>query len=408
VLKNKATIGLGDRLGIATPGHIRAIKGCNVKPVLAQQSIRELNLTGRTYEDVLDDVSWAVFQEGYTRGFGADGDHLKKPEEVKMALDCGFTMITLDCSEHIDNSITFLNNEQISEKYNSICGLKRNMYEEIYKNKLFKLKNGQKISFDFDELKKIVLIYHEAISFAVGIYNKFIKDYPKALDLEISIDETLTPTSPQAHYFFSSELFRSGVKVASLAPKFCGEFQKGIDYIGNTGCFEKEFREHVKIAEEFGYKISIHSGSDKFRIFPIAGKHTEGRYHLKTAGTSWLEAVRVVALKDPGLYRQIHKYALSVLDEVKKYYYINADTTNVPDVDLLKDNDLPSLMDNTDVRQVIHITYGHILKARDSNGEYMFRNRINNLLYDYEEDYCKGLEKHIGKHLTALGCFTAE
>ena len=101
----ETTIGLGDRLGLASPGHIRAMKGKNVFPVLAQQSIRELILTGRTYEDVLYAASWAVFQEGYTSGFGADGDHLKTEEEVTMALGYGYTMITLDCSEHIDNKV---------------------------------------------------------------------------------------------------------------------------------------------------------------------------------------------------------------------------------------------------------------------------------------------------------------
>ncbi len=96
-------MGVGDRLGIAGPGHIRVFQEYDVYPVFAQQSIRELNLTQRTYKDVLDSTTFSVFREGYTKGFGADGDHLKKPEEVKMALDLGFTMITLDCSEHMHN-----------------------------------------------------------------------------------------------------------------------------------------------------------------------------------------------------------------------------------------------------------------------------------------------------------------
>ena len=73
--------------------------------MLAQQSIRELTLTERTYNNVLDAASWAVMQEGFHDGFGADGDHLKRPEDIKMALDLGYSMITLDCSEKIDGSI---------------------------------------------------------------------------------------------------------------------------------------------------------------------------------------------------------------------------------------------------------------------------------------------------------------
>ena len=101
VLRRDRTVGVGDRLGIAAPGHIRVFRRYDAVPILAQQSIRELTLTGRTFENVLDSASWGVFREGYTGSFGADGDHLKTPAEVRLALSCGCTMITLDCSEHI-------------------------------------------------------------------------------------------------------------------------------------------------------------------------------------------------------------------------------------------------------------------------------------------------------------------
>ncbi|HYH02440.1 MAG TPA: tagaturonate epimerase family protein, partial [Bacillota bacterium] len=114
------TVGLGDRLGLASPGHLRLIHKHSVFPVLAQQSIRELNLTGRTYPEVLAAAAWAVFQEGYTAGYGADGDHLKTAAEIKMALEAGFTMITLDCSEHIDNSVGALTPAEIEARYAQI------------------------------------------------------------------------------------------------------------------------------------------------------------------------------------------------------------------------------------------------------------------------------------------------
>ncbi len=81
VLRRERTVGVGDRLGIACPGHLRVFEKYDATPVLAQQSIRELNLTGRTYNDVLDCVTFAVFREDFQRGFGADGDHLKQPQE---------------------------------------------------------------------------------------------------------------------------------------------------------------------------------------------------------------------------------------------------------------------------------------------------------------------------------------
>ena len=95
----KTTFGCGDRLGRATPGHLRAVRKHRVSPVLAQQSIRELTLTGRTFQGVVDDATFLVFQSGYTGGYGADADHLKTLEHIAMALDCGMTMITLDLSE---------------------------------------------------------------------------------------------------------------------------------------------------------------------------------------------------------------------------------------------------------------------------------------------------------------------
>ena len=81
------TIGLGDRLGLATPGHVRAIANCDVYPVLAQQSIRELTLTNRTFADVIAAATFGVFQEGYRGGYGADGDRLKTKEEIRGARD---------------------------------------------------------------------------------------------------------------------------------------------------------------------------------------------------------------------------------------------------------------------------------------------------------------------------------
>ena len=101
VMEAKRSFGMGDRLGIAAPGQLLAISRFDALPVLAQQSMRELRLTGRTYEQVLDDVSFMVFREGYSGGFGADADHLKNEDEVRYGLSCGYSMLTLDCSDYI-------------------------------------------------------------------------------------------------------------------------------------------------------------------------------------------------------------------------------------------------------------------------------------------------------------------
>lgn len=396
------TIGLGDRLGIASPGHLRLVKDYPVFPVLAQQSIRELNLTDRTYKDVLNAASWAVFQEGYTKGFGADGDHLKTHEEVAMALDYGFTMITLDCSEHIDNDISNASSDEIRAEYDALPEDVRIRLEEKYLGRPIPLSSNYSIAFSLISFMQIVLIYLDAINFTIDIYDEHIKPLDRPIDFEMSIDETLTSTSPEAHYFVARELIDGGVKITSLAPRFCGEFQKGIDYIGDIPQFSEEFIAHFAISEHFDYKISVHSGSDKFSIFPIVGDITKGRYHLKTAGTNWLEAMRVVAKNAPKLYRQIHAFALKNLEEAKAYYQIGADLDNIPAIDTLSDHELPGLFDQPDSRQVIHITYGLILQERDADGKHVFRDKLYDIWHEYEDDYAKLLIAHIGRHLDTL------
>jgi hypothetical protein len=396
------TIGLGDRLGLASPGHIRVIRRTDAFPVLAQQSIRELTLTGRTYDDVLAAASWAVYQEGYELGFGADGDHLKTAAEVRMALDCGVTMITLDCSEQIRNDLAALDDEAVAEHYAALPAAERLDLEARYSGKTF-LVDGVRLVFTAAELHRIALVYGQALRHARSIYQDLIAPCERQIDFELSIDETLTPTTQCAHYLVAAELLGSGVRITSLAPRFVGEFQKGIDYIGDIADFTREFAGHSHIARHFGYKISVHSGSDKFSVFPIVGDLTGGVYHLKTAGTNWLEAVRVMARREPALYRELHAYALEHLAEARQYYHISADLARIPDLADLSDAELPGLMDRDESRQLIHITYGLLLKARTADGTNRFRSRIYQTLARYEDDYMAALEHHIGRHLSTLG-----
>lgn len=391
VLKNDRTAGVGDRLGIATPGHLRVFEKYDAYPILAQQSIRELNLTKRTFEDVLDSASFAVFRENFTRGFGADGDHLKTPEEVENAIANGYTMITLDCSEHIRNDVLDMPLEQLEKEYKPNKEL-----EEKYIGKTFDV-DGNKITFDRESFMRMSLIYNEAIDFAVSIYDKYFKGKENELDFEVSIDETATPTEPAQHFYVANELISRGVVPATIAPRFCGEFQKGIDYKGDLEQFEKEFKVHSAIAKKFGYKISVHSGSDKFSVFPIIGKHCGGRFHLKTAGTNWLEAMKIVAEHNPKLYREIHRFALeTAFAQARKYYHVTTDLDKIPSLDSIKDEDLPKLFDNNDARQLIHITYGLILTDE------RFRKALFDTWREYKEEYAKAIEKHIGKHLELI------
>ena len=228
-----ATIGLGDRLGLASPGHIETVKGKEIKPVLAQQSIRELTLTNRSMTDMLDAAAFAVFQEGYKGGYGADGDHIKEESDIKYALSLGVSMITLDCSDQIDKTIEEASDEVIAKEFDNVPEEVKQRYFDKYLNKTFEV-NGLSLSFDETSLMRNILLYDEAITYTTHVYNEYISKEDRAIDFEISIDETETVTAPISHFFVANELIERGVTVVSLAPRFCGEFQKGIDYIGDV------------------------------------------------------------------------------------------------------------------------------------------------------------------------------
>jgi len=396
----RPSFGTGDRLGIATPAHLKAFKDKNIFPILAQQSVREMARTERNWQKVLDDVIWGCFEAGYEGPFGADADHVKKIEDLKEAADCGFTMFTLDPSDFIRNDIGRLDKQELDQLYNQIPNSKE--IKKLYLGKSYKV-NGKELIFDEKSLKEITLTYSEAINHVVKCY-EFLKDYKKSnFDLEISVDETPTVTSPLAHLFVVLEFKRRGVNFQNLALHFLGDWQKGIEYIGEVKQFAKEFSLHVAIAKKIGgYKLSLHTGSDKFSVYPIFARETEGFYHIKTAGTSWLEEAKVVAMKDPALYREIHRFALENFGKDRASYNLTTDLSRIPDIDTIPDGELINLFKKNDSRQLIHITYGSILRAKDDKGKYIFKDRIYKVLFQYEEDHYRELSNHIRRHLELL------
>ena len=236
-----------------------------------------------------------------------------------------------------------------------------------------------------------------------AIFRKYIVTLDRAVDFEISIDETATPTSPEAHYLVANELRDRGVTIFSMAPRFCGEFQKGIDYIGDIAQFERELASHAAIAVHFEYKLSIHSGSDKFSVFPLIGQYTNGLFHIKTAGTNWLEAVRVVAKVNPSLYRRMHQYALDHFVEATAYYHVTTDINAIVPLGEVTDASLPDYMEENNARQLLHITYGLLLQAKNSDSSRTFADEFFQTMAEQEDTFAEGLRHHIGRHLELLG-----
>jgi len=309
-------------------------------------------------------------------------------------------MFTLDPSDFIRNDLSKLNKEEINNLYEQI--FERKDLERLYLNKTYNF-TGQRLMFDDNSLPEIILTYSEAINHVVKCY-EFLKDYKKEkFDLEISVDEAPTVTSPSAHLFIVLELQRRGVNFQNLALHFLGDWQKGIEYIGDVKQFTREFSLHAAIAKNIGgYKLSLHTGSDKFSVYPIFAQETEGLCHIKTAGTSWLEEVKVVAMKDPALYREIHRFALENFEKDRASYNLTTDLSRIPDIDKIADDELVNLFKQNNSRQLIHITYGSILRAKNDEGKYIFKDRIYKILFEYEEDHYRELSNHIKRHLELL------
>lgn len=396
--------GFGDRLGNAGPAHLRAVRNSGFKPVLAQQSIRELDRTYRTAQEVLDAASWAVFQEGYTSGFGADADHLKTTDHIDRMVNAGFTMFTIDPSDHIVDEVRNMNSEELNKAYTSLPWEKLDTQPDVLLKHYLKNKLELNKSLILNPSKQDILTGMVKYGHVI-VHTKKLADYLKntypnhSAELELSIDETELPTPPFEHYLIASELQRLDIDLVSLAPRFCGEFEKGIDFKGDLDQFRAEYKQHLAIARKFGrYKLSIHSGSDKFSVYDVIGSINAGSVHVKTAGTSYLEALRTIAEADPDLFREILSFSMKRFNHDKKTYQISAKPERVPQFKSLDDSELPHLLNNDDARQVLHVTYGSILSEQLPEAK-SIKKRVMITLEKNESLHEKNLMHHFNKHI---------
>ncbi len=385
----RKSVGCGDRLGVATPGHVRAVLDGDMFPVFAQQSIREMQRTDRTPQDVIDDATWGVFMTDYRGGYGSDADHLKNTNVIDQAIESGFVGFTLDPSDYVDNAAHTDDLETLRQKYAALPwdGLATTPESTLTQYA------GASIAGEIDN----VTVYRAACKYGAALADTLQMSRhierrmgDREYDLEISVDEAEVPTSPFEHYFIASEFGRLGVRFHGLAPRFVGRFEKGVDYIGDLATFASDFEAHAKIARKLGpYKLSIHSGSDKFSIYPAIAAYANPYVHLKTAGTSWLEALRVIALSSPALMRDILAYALQCYPNDRATYHVSAEIVKVP-IDMA-DERLPGLLDHFDARQILHVTFGSLLAE--------FREQIFSVLNANLDAYGDVLKTHFDKHI---------
>jgi tagaturonate epimerase len=395
----RTSAGMGDRLGLATPGHVRAASAAQGKiaPIFAQQSIREMTRTGRTPQQVMDDATWGIFSEGWQEGVGADADHLKTPTDIDDCLAAGFTFFTIDPGAHVDNRAEIANLSELRE----LSAMLPADFQPRAAGLLGKTFDIDGLSLHFDEatLLKASVKYGRAVGHVAAMYGHLVQAAgQRPYELEVSVDETEQPTSHVEHIYFASELRRMGVQWVSLAPRYIGRFEKGVDYIGDVAAFEADLAGHAAIARQFGpYKLSLHSGSDKFSIYPAVMRQTRGLVHLKTAGTSYLEALRTIAALDAALFREIYVFAREHYEADKASYHVSAELGKAP---LPEDiNDWPGLLEQFHAREILHVTFGSVLTEPTAHGQRRFYDRLTAILRANPEAYAANLEKHFVRHL---------
>ncbi len=401
----KLSAGMGDRLGLATPGHVRALRkvGGEIIPVFAQQSIREMKRTGRTPQQVLDDATWGSFEEGWQGGMGADADHLKTFDDIDACWAAGFTFFTFDPGEFVGSELPATKGEA-NQLLESLPGDLQPRSTGLQGKTI--TVEGQPISFSGEVLTRAVLKYARAIAQVVKMYHHLAgiaTDRP--FEVEVSMDETALPTTSAEHIYIASELKRLGVRWVSFAPRFVGRFEKGVEYIGDLEAFRADVHVHAAIARQLGpYKLSLHSGSDKFSIYPIFVEETRGLAHMKTAGTSYLEALLTVAQLDREFFNEIYQYSIERYAMDRLSYHVSAEFERAPKPG--GDMEPGELFELFDVREILHVAFGSVLTQRNPDGSHRFYNRLIILLRSNRERYFENLEKHFVRHLEPFSVYS--
>jgi hypothetical protein len=368
-------------------------------PFFAQQSIREMTRTRRTPQEVQDLALLGAMQAGWRSGFGSDADHLKTAQDLDYCLEAGFTMFTLDPGDQVDGEAERLSGSALAARFEGLpwkaLELSAADCRARYADRIVPLEGAPAVGLSGEALARAAVKYGRAVAHVVGLYRHLAERAgPGRFELEVSVDETESPTTVGEHYYVAAELARLGVQWVSLAPRFVGRFEKGVDYIGDLSELRAALEGHAAVARTLGpYKLSIHSGSDKFSVYPLAAEATRGLVHVKTAGTSYLEALRTLAAgADRELFREILAFAIGRFPEDRKSYHVSGEMDRALRPEGLADAELPGALDQFDTRQALHVTFGSVLNAGN------YKARLMKALAENEELHCELLARHLGRH----------
>ncbi|MCE4565129.1 hypothetical protein INQ51_12490 [Maribellus sp. CM-23] len=408
----KYSFGVGDRFNHEGEAQLSALiiatsEGIEITPVW-NKSNREHNIVHSEPEGTRREADSAVKNQGWEGPYFVDADHINLSNVDRFINHCDF--FTLDVAMYIGNESSA---EDIASFKNSCSVL--GIQVEIPGI-------AEPIVITDSLLDEVAGKYLAAVKEAGEIYRHIESFKGKGKFVtEVSMDEVETPQTPVDMFFILKMIADENIPAQTIAPKFTGRFNKGVDYVGNVDQFAKEFEQDVLVIDyavkEFGLpedlKLSVHSGSDKFTIYPvmaeIIAKYDKG-IHVKTAGTTWLEEVIGLAISgDEGLAaaKEIYAKALARKDELCAPYadVIDIDDSKLPTVEEVESwtgekygdtlRHIPGHPDyNPNFRQLIHVGY----KVAAEMGE-----RYTDLLKKHSEVVGSCVEENIyERHLKRL------
>lgn len=323
------SFGVGDRFGQQAVAQLSAFQritreGVSVIPVW-NKSNREHTLIGTEPMDVRREADAAVRAVGWTQPYHVDADHISLKNVDRFLAACDF--FTLDVADSVGKIASADAIAAFVARHQNLIG------------------RAQPVEITEAALRAAAANYLLAAAEAAAIY-RHIAALKKDIIIEVSADETDSPLTPVELLVFLAALADEEVPVQTIAPKFTGRFNKGVDYVGDLGAFRREFEQDLCViafaVAEFGLpanlKLSVHSGSDKFRLYPVIRElirqHNAG-LHLKTAGTTWLEEIAGLATSGgEGLEiaKEVYREALERYDEVCAPYLavIDIDRRRLP------------------------------------------------------------------------------
>jgi hypothetical protein len=371
----KYSIGMGDRFGRQGKAQLSAVieagkKGVDITPVW-NKSNREHMIIGTQPLDVRKEADEVTRKAGFTKPYFVDADHINL-DTVDRFMDCS-DFFTIDVASYIGKKA----DEDKIEEF-----VTRSM---VYSGEIRFGDIAEPLEISLQKIKSIAEKYLFAALKAREIYEKIEKRKGKDnFVTEVSMDEVPLPQKPVELLFILKMLGDLKIPAQTIAPKFSGRFNKGVDYSGDPQKFAAEFESDLMVIDyavkEFGLpvnlKMSIHSGSDKFAIYPFIGsiirKHEKG-IHLKTAGTTWLEEVTGLAASGGEaleFVKEIYFRSLEKTDELCAPYadVIDIDKAGLPSVKEVSDWSSKKFADsirhvkgnkdyNPNIRQLIHVAY---------------------------------------------------